>query len=228
MDLMDDRDLRILLQNILVPKYSAGIARFFNIGVTVRAEGEEGDEGPRVKIFQVAYDRERINRMIPPLIIGEMDRLKDYTPAEEFDSFNKKLLKEISKSISAGTVMFSCRTRCIFTHEIFDIINEEEARRLGELRSQGIPFGAMRKLSNSELINLVNKIGNHDLCRSVIDSEGDIRRKDTEISDPARNERSPVVQPEPFGGGERCHTQGGFQLDTAGKRFPDAVINMPF
>ncbi|HOT43830.1 MAG TPA: hypothetical protein PLM53_05205 [Spirochaetota bacterium] len=171
---MDDRDLRILLQNILVPKYSAGIARFFNIGVTVRAEGEEGDEGPRVKIFQVAYDRERINRMIPPLIIGEMDRLKDYTPAEEFDSFNKKLLKEISKSISAGTVMFSCRTRCIFTHEIFDIINEEEARRLGELRSQGIPFGAMRKLSNSELINLVNKIGNHDLCRSVIDSEGDI------------------------------------------------------
>ncbi|HNW30189.1 MAG TPA: hypothetical protein PKN50_17050, partial [Spirochaetota bacterium] len=174
MDLMDDRDLRLLLQNILVPKYSAGIAKFFNIGVQVKIQGEEGDEGPRVKIFQVAYDRERINRMVPPLIAGEMERLKDYTPAEEYDSFNKAILKEISKSISAGAVMFSYKTRYIFMHEIFDIINEEEARRLGELRSQGIPFERMRRLSNSDLVNFVNRIGNRDFCLSVIDSDGDI------------------------------------------------------
>jgi hypothetical protein len=174
MDLMDDRDLRLLLQNILVPKYSAGIARFFNIGVTVKKEGDEGDEEPRVKIFQVAYDRERIGRMIPPLIIEEMDHLKDYTPAEEFDSRNKGVLKEILKPISAGTVSFSYKTRYIFMHEIFDIINEDEARRLEELRSRGIPFDRMRKLSNSDLVNFVNRIGNHDLCKSVIDCDGEI------------------------------------------------------
>lgn len=174
MDLMDDRDLRILVQNVLVPKYAAGIAKFFNIGVPVKDEGAEEDEEPRMKIFQVAYDRERINRMMPPAILEEMNRLKEYTPAEEFDSYNKSILKEISKSIAAGTVLFSYKTRYIFIHEIAVIINEDDARRLDDLRSQGIPFARMRKLSQSSLVNVVNKIGNRDLCRSVIDCDGEI------------------------------------------------------
>jgi hypothetical protein len=99
MDLMDNYDLRILLQNLLLPKYSTGIARLFNIGILSKKTAE-GTEKPLVRVLQVAYDKERITSMIPPVIAEEIDRKGQYIIAEEFDSFNKEVLKEITKAMA--------------------------------------------------------------------------------------------------------------------------------
>jgi len=168
MDLLDDRDLRILMQNLLVPKYSSGIARLFNIGIPVKKDGTVPGK-KSLRVLQVAYDRERINQMIPPIIMEEIDRKVQYIMADEFDSFNKEILKEITKAITVGRISISYKTRYILMHEIYDIINEEESKRLMDLRSKGIPFSNLNKLPKNRMINFVNKIGNNDLCKSVID-----------------------------------------------------------
>ncbi len=170
MDLMDNFDLRILIQNFLVPKYSTGIARLFNIGIPVKNEAQQ--TGKRsANVFQVAYDKERINPMMPSVIAEEIGRKEEYIIADEFDSFNKGVLKEIMKAIAAGRITISYKTRYIFLHEINDIINQDDVKRLEDLRSRGIPFNTLKKLPKNRMINFVNKIGNPDLCKAVIDSE---------------------------------------------------------
>jgi hypothetical protein len=173
MDLMDNFDLRILIQNFLVPKYSTSIARLFNIGIPVKNEAQQ--TGKRsANVFQVAYDKDRINPMMPSVIAEEISRKEEYIMADEFDFFNKGVLKEIMKAIAAGRITISYKTRYIFLHEINDIINQDDVKRLKDLRSRGIPFNTLKKLPKNRMINFVNKIGNPDLCKAVIDSEEEI------------------------------------------------------
>jgi hypothetical protein len=170
MDLLDNSDLRILIQNFLLPKYSVEIVKLFNIGVMSKKEST-GQGKPSVNVLQIAYEKERINPMIPPIAAEEIDRKEKYIKAEEFDSYNKSVLKEIMKAIASGRISVSYKMRYIFVHEINDIINEEDIKRLGDIRSKGIPFSTIKKLPKNRMINFINKIGNPDLCRSLIGSE---------------------------------------------------------
>jgi hypothetical protein len=170
MDLLDNSDLRILIQNFLVPKYTAEIIKLFNIGVQSKKESA-GNGKSSVSVLQVAFEKERINPMIPPFIAEEMDRKEQYCKAEEFDSFNKSVLKEIMKATATGRILVSFKMHYIFINEINNIINQEDIKRLGDIRSKGIPFNTLKKLPKNRMINFVNKIGNPDLCKSLIGSE---------------------------------------------------------
>lgn len=174
-DLIDDRDLRIIIQNLLIPKYSTGISKLFNIGIPIKKE--TGDTGRKksksLKVFQVAYDQERVKKFLPEITISDIEHQIQYSLADDFDSFNKSIMREIIKSIAADKITISHKTRYILINEIYDILNTEFKKQLNDLKEQGVPFKKMQKLPNNRLINFINRINNQDLCKIAIDTDNE-------------------------------------------------------
>ena len=50
---------------------------------------------------------------------------------------------------------------------------------------------------------------------------------DAEIGEPSGCNRAPVMEPEPFGGGECRHPERQFDIETVRDRFSDTVVYMP-
>lgn len=170
-DFIDERDLRIIIQNLLVPQYSSDIAMLFNIGINVSRNGEDEKSNAQLKVIRLPYNRERVEKSIPVNIKDDFFSKTIYSPASEFEKFTIKVMEDIIKAQASDRISLSYKTMYIFKNSILKILNEEHDRRLNDLKSRGIPFARMRELPENRLINLINRIESRILCLIVLESD---------------------------------------------------------
>lgn len=168
MEMVTDRDLAIILRNVLIPRYSRAIMGLFYREAETAALSGDSEVESRDRIIAVDYDAQRIDRLIPEEI-RSADDLPAYLNASQFDALNTEAARALVNAVAGDRIVVSFRTRYILNVAYSERMRDKFRERLAELKARGVPFEKIKKLPRNRLINLLSRIGNKDLGLCVID-----------------------------------------------------------
>ncbi len=168
MELIGDGDLKIIIQNYLVPKYGPSYRCLFTISITERAAS--GDSEPaitRSRIVEVEYDRARFERFLPAALKEEDDYWRYSVSQDRFDPVNREAMEGLFRAMESDRIVLSYRARYVLVNQFFSLLQEEYAAEIERYRSAGSPFSELRDLDRNARAMAIGRVSNEDLCMAV-------------------------------------------------------------
>jgi hypothetical protein len=173
--LLEDRDIRIIIQNHLIREVPPG-----SFGSLFRYyESSRSSQGePAEKLVHFADSgEERLKGFLPEKYLKEWEhhvRLGAYSGCgseADFVERNIESMKGILRAEREGRLLLSERARHLLKTEFYGYFKKEIDRQLGEARARNMPFADLRSLPRKSLQNLLMHIDNYRLCLALIGSE---------------------------------------------------------
>lgn len=162
LSLLGDDDLKLLVQNFLIPRYSLDfIKSLFRYRFS--------EEGP---ILNLLINEKRFTKFIPPPALEEY-KSRPITTGD-YDRLlvnNRLFLKELLQAVRGNRLALSARGGFIVERRISRELEAGLRKMFDSLVEQDIPFRAMQELEPRELEIFIRTIGNLDYCRLFLGSE---------------------------------------------------------
>jgi hypothetical protein len=173
MDFADDADLRLMIQNYLVPRVGWDMLKLFRLALPA-PEPPPGEEGKPPVIFRVVFDEARLMKHLPVNMRDEFELPRISVPAAGFEAFNNEVMTGMARAAVSGGLLLSDKMRYLLEEEYLAPLKREAMNRLSAARESGAPFSLLRTLKHNVLIRVLGATSNSDLTKALIASPGEL------------------------------------------------------
>lgn len=166
MDLINNRDLRIIIQNYLIVKFQIqDVLSLFYL------KEENIDEN---HIIELDFDKERFIKYLPKNTLDDFNYKKTHICAKtmsDFEKINKSVMYTLFDMVMQDKIIVSDKAKFILNKLFYEFSEAKAEEELNQIIMKKIPFIHLERMSKSQIINKLNSQKTQDLALSLIKHE---------------------------------------------------------
>ncbi len=183
MDLINNKDLRIIIQNYLIVNFKIEdvLSLFY-----IKEEKINNNH-----IIELDFDKQRFIKYLPKNTLDDFNYKKSFVNSKttaDFETINKSVMYGLFDTVNQDKIIVSDKAKFILNKLFYELSEAKEEKELNQIIIKKIPFIHLERMSKSEITNKLNSQRTQYLALSLIKHEQYIDFVNKYIADTKRED----------------------------------------